>query len=681
MSQLSFRRFLTHIRIRYLVMLVILLGALIFLVTSYIIQKSKASMLEVMETQGKALLETLVLASENTLTSNALIEQALIDDLSDIALLIENWEKSGTLNENLLAELAGKTGLLRLDILSTNGKILKSSSKIKDKKIYLDSLGNFLPEMRSILKGEDNQALLEISGLSSSYTGGVLFVQRSSSEKKVMALIVLPSYLDEIKKEVGIGFLIEKISRESGIEYIVLQAQEGIVFASRTIEKLLKIEKDPFLQEALNQNQAKSRILDFEGRKVLEVVKPFVSNEFPAGIFRVGLSLENYKLITSNFQKQTILISLIIFALGFLVIGLVIAYQNYFTLERSYKEIESLTGNILESMDNAVVAIDAKRNIVMLNKIAENLFSLSRESVIGKKYGTIFPHDECLLTDSLNEEKAVRDFETSFKTRVGESKTLLIGSSGIFDEEGKIMGAVAVIHDITEFKKLEEETKRSERLSALGNLAAGVAHEIRNPLNTISIASQRLKSEFTVGSNKTEYENFLKSIIDETKRLNNIVNQFLSLTKAQKLSLVSVNIREFLEELLSLLKLEAEEKKISWNTNLKAEANLKIDREEMTKALLNIILNAIQATEPGGRISVVTSKNNGDFLIKISDTGKGIPKDDLSKIFQPYFTTKERGTGLGLSIAHRIISDHKGKIEVESEVGKGTTFTIYLPLN
>ncbi len=638
-------------------------------------------MLEVMETQGKALIQALILASENTLTSNALIEQALIDDLSDIALLIENWEKSGTLSENLLAELAGKTGLLRLDILSTSAEILKSSAKIKDKKIYLDSLGNFLPEIRSVLKGEDNQALLEISGLSSSYSGGVLFVQKSSSEKKVIALIVLPSYLDEIKKAVGIGFLIEKISRESGIEYIVLQAQEGIVFASRTIEKLLKIEKDPFLQEALNQNQAKSRILDFEGSKVLEVVKPFVSTEFPAGIFRVGLSLENYNLISANFQKQTILISLIIFALGFLVIGLVIAYQNYFTLEKSYKEIESLTGNILESMDNAVVAIDAKGNIVMLNKIAEELFSLSRASVIGKKYGTIFPKDECLLIDSLNEGKALRDFETNFKTVSGENKTLLIGSSGIFDEERKIAGAVAVIHDITEFKKLEEETKRSERLSALGNLAAGVAHEIRNPLNTIAIASQRLKSEFQVETGKSEYENFLKSIIDETKRLNNIVNQFLSLTKAQKLSLVPVNIREFLEELLNLVKLEAGEKKISLNNNFKAEANLRIDREEMKKALLNITLNAIQATEAGGKISVVTSKSNDNFLIKIADSGKGIPKEDLSKIFQPYFTTKERGTGLGLSIAHRIISDHRGKIEVESEVGKGTTFFIYLPLD
>ncbi len=637
-------------------------------------------MLKVMETEGFALLESLVLASENTVTSNALLEQAVMGDLSDVALLIDYWDKTGNLNENLLAELASQTGLLRLDILSESGAMVKSSAKIKDKKMYLDSLGNFLREIKSVLEGKVEQAVLEIKAPESAYPGGLLFVQKRNLQKGGIALVVLPADLEEIKKKIGIGYLIQKISQESGIEYIVLQAQEGIVFASKKIEKLLKIEKDPFLQKALTQNQAQSRIIDFEGREVLEVVKPFVAPEYPAGIFRVGLSLESYKIISANFQKQIILFSLILFALGFLIIGLVIVYQNYFTLESSFKKIESLTGNILESMDNAVVAVDAKGEIIMLNKIAEKLFSLSREQVIGKEYAAIFLRDECLLQDCLNKGRVVRDFETTLKTISGETKTLLIGSSGIFEEEGKILGAVAVIHDITELKKLEEETKRAERLSALGNLAAGVAHEIRNPLNTISIAAQRLKSEFTFESGKTEYDNFLKSIVDETKRLNNIVNQFLSLAKAQKLNLLSVNLKSFLEEILNLVKLEAEEKKISLISKFSSDAYLKIDKEEMKKAILNIILNGIQATEPGGKVCVETLKDNNYFLIKISDTGKGIAKGDLARIFQPYFTTKDKGTGLGLAIAHRIITDHKGKIEVESEVGRGTTFTIYLPL-
>src|SRR5574341_475013 len=681
MAKLSFRKFLSQVRIRYLVLLVVLLGVLIFSVASYIIRKSQTSMLEVMEIQGKALLEALVLASQNTVTSNTLIEQALIDDLSDIALLIENWEKSGTLNENILSELSSKTGLLRLDILSAQGEILKSSTKTKDKKIYLDSLGKIMPEIKTVLQGKTEQTLVRIAPTDNSSSGSLLLIKKSKSANKATALLILPSFLEEIKREIGIGFLIQKISQESGIEYIVLQAQEGIVFASRKIEKLLKIEKEPFLQEALSHNQAQSRIIDFEGREVLEVVKPFVSTEYPAGIFRVGLSLENYKIISANFQKQTILISVIIFALGFLVIVLVIAYQNYFTLEKSYKKIESLTGNILESMDNAVVAIDAKGDIIMLNKIAEQLFSLSRDMAIGKEYSQIFAADECLLLDALRQGKVVRDLETSFKNISGETKALLIVSSGILDEEGKIIGAVAVIHDITELKKLEEETKRAERLSAMGSLAAGVAHEIRNPLNTIAIAAQRLKSEFKVKSSKTEYENFLKSIIEESKRLNNIVHQFLSLAKAKKLNLVTVDLQDFLQELINLVRLEAEEKKVSLLTKFNSQLQLKIDQDEMKKALINLILNGIQASKSGGKILIETEKSKDFALIKVSDFGKGISPEDLSKIFQPYFTTKQKGTGLGLSIAHRIITDHKGKIEVESEPGRGTTFTVSLPLN
>src|SRR5574341_2690895 len=163
MAKLSFRKFLSQVRIRYLVLLVVLLGVLIFSVASYIIRKSQTSMLEVMEIQGKALLEALVLASQNTVTSNTLIEQALIDDLSDIALLIENWEKSGTLNENILSELSSKTGLLRLDILSAQGEILKSSTKTKDKKIYLDSLGKIMPEIKTVLQGKTEQTLVRIA--------------------------------------------------------------------------------------------------------------------------------------------------------------------------------------------------------------------------------------------------------------------------------------------------------------------------------------------------------------------------------------------------------------------------------------------------------------------------------------------------------------------------------------
>jgi PAS domain S-box-containing protein len=445
---------------------------------------------------------------------------------------------------------------------------------------------------------------------------------------------------------------------------------------------MLKIEEDPFLQETLSKNQAQSRITSFESGDVLEVVKPFMSKEIPSGIFRIGLSLEDYKKVASSYQKQIILFSCVLFVLGLLIIGIVIVNQNYFVLDQSYKQIKTLTGNVLEAMHSAVVAVDKNGKIIMFNRLAEDIFSTNRENAVNHDYEVVFPNDDCLLKQTLDKKRTTREVEREFRTFSGEDKFLIIGTSCLFDEEKKFNGAVAVIHDISELKKYEEEAKRSERLSALGNLAAGVAHEIRNPLNAISITAQRLKSEFVPQKDKEEYISFIKTILDEIKRLDNIINQFLSLAKTQKLNLTSTDMCRFLNEVVDLVEIEAKEKNIQVTREIASLPAIKVDLGELKKAILNIILNGIQATPSGGTLSINAYLNDSqrDVLIKIKDSGIGIPKENLSKIFQPYFSTKEKGTGLGLSIAYRIISDHKGKIEVESELGKGTVFIVSLPI-
>jgi two-component system, sporulation sensor kinase E len=199
-------------------------------------------------------------------------------------------------------------------------------------------------------------------------------------------------------------------------------------------------------------------------------------------------------------------------------------------------------------------------------------------------------------------------------------------------------------------------------------------------LNAISITAQRLKSEFAPQKDKDEYISFIKTILDEIKRLDSIINQFLSLAKTQKLNLVPTDMCRFLNEVVDLAEIEAKEKNIRVTREIATLPETKIDPDELKKAILNIILNGIQATPSGGTLSINAYLNDSqrDVFIKIKDSGIGIPKENLSKIFQPYFSTKEKGTGLGLSIAYRIISDHKGKIEVESELGKGTVFIVKL---
>ena len=681
MAELKSLKFLSELRLRYVVLLTLFFAIILFLVAFFSIEKSKSNMLKVMEKGGEALLESLVLASQNTVKANGLIQELLEERLLDIAKLVDQMDKSGVLTDSKLAELVTKNSLYRIELLDKQRKILKTSLP-GGKGVFEDTTNFSVAELERVLQGESQEEGFEIKGEEFHPESKYAVVLRRFNGSGGIAVITPASYLESFQKEIGIGYLIQNISQQSGIEYIVLQSKEGIVFASKKVEKMLKLENDPFLLEALMRSETRSRVTAFEEGKVLEVVKPFVSSQFPPGVFRIGLSLAGYNQVSRSYQNQMILFSLILFFLGLLLVGIVMVNQSYFVLDKSYKEIRTLTGNILEGMNSAVVAVDRDKKIITFNRVAEEIFSLKREEVINKDYSQIFPRDECLINEVFNSGRSIREMEKKFKLSSGVEKDLVFGASILSDEKGELRGAVAVIHDITELKKYEEEAKRAERLSTLGNLAAGVAHEIRNPLNAISIAAQRLKNEFVPEKDKEQYANFTQTILKEIKRLDQTINQFLSLAKAQKLNLVNTEMSSFLSEIINLIEIEAKEKGILMNKELTGISELKIDREEMKKALVNIILNGIQAMSSGGKMNISANLDNSgrEYIIKVKDTGPGISEENLSKIFQPYFTTKEKGTGLGLAIAYRIINDHKGKIEVESKAGKGTTFTIRLPV-
>lgn len=674
-------KFLVNIRLRYVVIITLLLALILLLIALFGIRQSKSNMLNVMEKEGEALLESLIMSSQNTVRANALVEELVGERLKDIAHLVDRLDTHGWLDDSRLERIAQQSNLSRIDVLDQNMDIAYSSQR-SDREIYEDTSASVLPALTGLLEGQEQEATFGIEAKTLLAEKNYAAALRRSKTKGVVMVVASASYLESFKKEIGIGYLIRKISQQSGVDYIVLQSPEGIVLASKQVGRMLKIEEDPFLQGALEEETASSRITTFEEKEVLEVVKPFESEEIPSGLFRLGLSLEGYKEVASVYQKQMIFFSLILFLLGLLIIGMVIVNQNYFLLQRSYRDIQTLTGNVLESMHSAVVAADEEGKIVMLNRVAEELLGVSRDHAVNREYSAVFPDDPCLLKRALEEKRTSRDVETEYRTTSGEEKTLIIGTSCLFDEEREFKGAVAVVHDITELKKYQEEAKRAERLSAMGNLAAGVAHEIRNPLNAISITAQRLRSEFVPRKGGDEYASFTQLILDEIKRLDNIINQFLSLAKVHELNLAPTEMSKFLNEIVDLAEIEAEQKDIQVERDITELPEIKVDREEMKKALLNIMLNGIQATNPGGKLNVRsgTSADQKILTIEIEDSGRGIPKERLSKIFQPYFSTKEKGTGLGLSIAYRVISDHRGRVEVKSESGKGTVFYVKLPI-
>jgi two-component system sensor histidine kinase AtoS len=227
--------------------------------------------------------------------------------------------------------------------------------------------------------------------------------------------------------------------------------------------------------------------------------------------------------------------------------------------------------------------------------------------------------------------------------------------------------------------KTEAELIRSEKLAALGQLAAGIAHEIRNPLTSINILIHSLRESL---SSKNSHREDLKVIEEEIDRINEIVDRFLRFARPSPPLLEKAEVPIIFEETLQLLRPQVEKQRISVQKNFSSLPPITIDKEQMKQVVLNLLLNAIQAMPEGGRLRLSGKIPTGNQWIQLSiqDTGIGIPPEDMDKLFDPFFSTREGGIGLGLSIAHRIIDQHHGRIEVESTLDKGTLFTIWLPL-
>ena len=236
---------------------------------------------------------------------------------------------------------------------------------------------------------------------------------------------------------------------------------------------------------------------------------------------------------------------------------------------------------------------------------------------------------------------------------------------------------------LRKMKEMEDRIQLAERISSLGHLAAGVAHEIRNPLNAIGMGLQRLKREFLPPdeSKREEYISFTELILKEVRRVNGIIEQFLTLSRPFQLTLKESSLQDLLNHLVTLFREEASSLGITLEAEIPPDLPLiKIDPEKLTQALINIMKNGMQAMGQGGTLRIETKSLKDRVEVTISDSGSGIPPDRMEKIFNYYYTTKEKGVGLGLPIAHRIIEAHEGHLKIESRVGVGTKVTVTLPV-
>lgn len=396
---------------------------------------------------------------------------------------------------------------------------------------------------------------------------------------------------------------------------------------------------------------------------------------------------------SQSFTAVQVLFQVFINILSFYIVGLLSGYLSE-RLRKTRKELREksmdledlrvLQEHILRSVGSGIVSMDLQGNIASWNPAAEQItgyrydeIKIRWQQVFGDSIKGIFGH-----TDSLK----ARSFRFSGQIMKKDGSTALLGmtASLLKDDANTVRGIILVFQDITKLVEMEEQVRMKDRLATVGSLAAGIAHEIRNPLASLSGSIQVLQGELNL---QDDNKQLMDIVVRETDRLNTIITEFLEYARLKNAQNERIELASILDETIMLLK-NCKDCKGDIRITHQVDPRVVItgDSQRLRQVFWNLLINACQAMPQGGEIMVTArpfSRANEDTdwcEIIIADTGQGIARDDWDRIFDPFFTTKTRGTGLGLAIVYRIIEDHRGTITVDSVPGKGTTFIIRLPI-
>lgn len=347
--------------------------------------------------------------------------------------------------------------------------------------------------------------------------------------------------------------------------------------------------------------------------------------------------------------------------------------------------------NILTSLEDGVIVVDPRGKISFFNQAAEMLTGVSASQALHQTCARLFNKNPWLI-DMVKKSQPPQQNSTrgegDLVTPWGRQLPVNLTVSPLQDRYGRSIGSILLLRDLTHRKEMEEDLKRADRLAMLGTLAAGLAHEIKNPLGGIKGAAQLLRRDAHQVPVIGQYTDIM---IREVDRVNLLIEQLLDLSRPAQLNLVSLNIHELLDDVLLLEKQTVQEPRVTVRKNYDPSLPpIRGDRAQLTQLFLNLVKNALQAMDGQGCLTI-TTRIETDFHIReagrgrgkliwvdVEDDGPGIKEEDLPHIFSPFFTTKNNGTGLGLAICYRIIKEHGGLIRVESSAGKGASFKVSL---
>lgn len=399
-------------------------------------------------------------------------------------------------------------------------------------------------------------------------------------------------------------------------------------------------------------------------------------------VFVLQLDLKQFSSPLRRQGMQIILLAIVTLLVG---AGGALSFMTLKGLKGSQLrlgKIRAFTDNLVSSLPMGLIGTDNLGKVQVYNRAAKEIIGILEADVLGKipqeslpiELGSFFSNGQT----SIDADNILHEIILPGKVKSEEQKILQLGLIVVHDQDGKFAGETLLIRDFTEIRRLEKELQRSERLAALGKVAAGVAHELRNPLSSIKGLAVLLRKTFSSGSKDAETADIL---VREVERLNRSIGELLDYAKPAQLDRRPENIGEILEKTISLVAMDAE----SYHIRVSREISpvlpvVSIDRDKLKQVFLNLLLNSIQAMPDGGELTVIALQDQDCIKVTVRDSGCGIAPTNLAKVFDPYFTTKSDGTGLGLAMSAKIVEEHGGKIKIYSVVNQFTEVHVFLPI-
>ena len=389
-----------------------------------------------------------------------------------------------------------------------------------------------------------------------------------------------------------------------------------------------------------------------------------------------GIEIPVYLSITPIYENEDLT--------GYM--GLTIDLSDKYRIGKELDLQRHFSESLLSTANSLIVSLDRKGKILIFNKMCEEVLEYNKSEVLGKDWIDIFlpgskKSNLRSVFEQLIETGRPKHYENEIITKSGKSRTVLWSITTLKDDNGDVNGTLSIGQDVTEFLILKKKIGRSEQLAVLGQLAAGIAHEVGNPLTSIASLVQLLQRSH----NEQDLKEKLDLIMSQTKRITQIIRDLVDFSRPSESEEEITDINAQIEKAVRIVRIDDKSKDIDFNLDLGSDIGHPfLIPDQFFQVILNLLLNAVDASiEHGNTISIRSYKRNGDVQINITDNGVGIPPDKINRIFEPFYTTKEvgKGTGLGLWVSSGIINSFGGNIEVESEVNKETTFTIRIPVS